>query len=71
MSFCRGVWEQLFRRVDCKAAEHDHRFRAHDSDWNQLWSLCVSFRPADYFERYSELEDYPISVIEIRSSTVI
>lgn len=63
-SFCRSVFEYLFKKVDRKAAEHDITFSARDDEWGMVWTDRTGFPLADYCKRYDQLENYSISFQE-------
>lgn len=63
-SFCRLVFEYLFKKVDRHAIEHDITFSAQDDEWGMVWTDLTGFPPAKYGKRYDQLENYPISFQE-------
>lgn len=63
-SFCRSVFEYLFKKVDRHAIEHDITFSAQDDEWGMVWTDLTGFPPANYAKRYDQLENYPISFQE-------
>lgn len=63
-SFCRSVFEYLFKKVDRKATEHDITFGAQDDEWGMVWTDRTGLPSADYRKRYDQLENYPISFQE-------
>ena len=63
-SFCRSVFEYLFKKVDRKAAGHDITFSARDDEWGMVWTDRTRFLSADYCKRYDQLENCPISFQE-------
>lgn len=59
-SFCRSVFEYLFKKVDRKATENDITFSAQDDEWGMVWTHLTGLPSANYCKRYDQLENYPI-----------
>lgn len=63
-SFCRSVFEYLFKKVDREVTKHNITFSAQDDEWDMVWTDRTGFPVADYCKRYNLLENYPMSFQE-------
>lgn len=58
-SFCRPVFEYLFKKVDRKATEHDITFRAQDDEWGMVWTDLTGFSLSQLLQTLRSVKELP------------